>query len=887
MWNGIWKLTAMVGVIGVGLFAAYQAHVGMNAPVKSAQEESPPEEVAASVPDDTLKQIRDLPEFSLDQAAKRNDQLPVTIASRKSPKRKPVVEETEPLEEADSSAESPIRTVSDRRSSSAQSKVIPASQRGVVDFRDTDDSSEVAKSKESEPDQALSDDEPQPVRVKPKSRRFASADTPGFSSNGTPVGSDTPGFSFNGEDLKSETTDSTETATSEAEPATEGKEWGGDAAAGASNEEPASNEETAAEPAEETPADEPVAKEPEPAPAKEELKNEFDSELPPVTSNRAKKRAGAKSEDAPAPKSSAKKFEPKSEIQATSAAQSKDDDSSFGKEPQPFEAESEPVSLNESSTINTPPSLPDDTPARLPDPVEPAPERRRSTKTLPPVDTNGFDQLDDRAAKKKSPSTKRIDNRVIPVDDRDLVGDGIVGDASTKGVQQPRLVIEKVAQQQAVLDQPFVYSIVVKNTGNVDAHNVVIEDRIPKGTELQGTSPQAELTGKKLIWNHLVLKPNEEKRISIKVIPRQEGPVGSVARVYFATEVTAEIVVAAPQLEFTAKVPSEVRLGQRFDMVFTLKNVGKVEATNVIVRDVLPDELKNETGADIECPVGKLAPGESRELVLPVIAARPGRVTNRAYLEADAGIKKSHDNNIDVVGEVLVLTRSGQNRLYVERPAVFTNSIRNDGNQRAETVRISEVVPAGMEFESASDGGRYDANLKQVVWTIGPLAPGNDKQVSVKYVPRETGTHPSKITAQGTGGTSAAVDASVDVVGKPELVMETLSATGVVTVGDKITSKFQLNNTGTAAANNVQLRVRLPAELRLVSVKGTKFQQRDDLIVFDPISELAPKSRASYELVLEPVEEADAQIALEILADHLTKPGRRIETIQIAADALK
>ena len=474
--------------------------------------------------------------------------------------------------------------------------------------------------------------------------------------------------------------------------------------------------------------------------------------------------------------------------------------------------------------------------------------------------------------------------RYLPID---MVGDGVAGNASQRGLQQPRLTIEKVAQQQAVIDQPFIYSIIVKNTGTVDAHNVVIEDRIPKGTELLGTAPQAELTGKRLIWNHLVLKPNEEKKISIKVIPKQEGPIGSVARVYFATEVSAEIVVAAPQLDFTVKAPSEVRVGQHFDLVFSLKNVGTVDANNIIVRDMVPDELKHEAGSDIECPIGKMSPQECREIVLPVTAIKTGSLVNKAVLTADSSVRKSLDSAIDVIGEVLVLTRTGQNKLYVEKPAAFTNNIRNEGNRRADRIRIAEVVPAGMQFETASDGGKYDENLRAVVWTVGPLAPGADKSLTVNYVPKETGTHAAKITATGSAGSTAAVQSSVDVIGKPELQMETLSATGAVTVGDRITSKFQINNTGTSAAKNVQLRIKLPRELKLISVKGAKFQQNDNVVLFETIGELPPRTRAAYELVLEPTAEADAQIGLEISAEHLTRPGRRVETIQIARDTLK
>lgn len=469
----------------------------------------------------------------------------------------------------------------------------------------------------------------------------------------------------------------------------------------------------------------------------------------------------------------------------------------------------------------------------------------------------------------------------------EMTGDGVAGDDSQRGLQQPRLTIEKVAQQQAVIEQPLVYTIIVRNTGTVAAHHVVIEDRIPKGTELLGTSPRAELVGKDLIWKEPVLRPNEEKRISIKVIPKQEGPIGSVARVHFATEVTAEIQVSAPQLEFTVNAPKEVRMGQNFDLVFQLKNVGKVEASNIMVRDLVPDHLKHETGNDIECPIGKLAPNEIREIVLPVTAVKTGGGVNRAILTADSGIKKQLDSSVDVVGDQLVLTRTGQNRIYVERPVVFTNTIRNEGNLKVSKVRISEVVPAGMEFETASDGGKFDPNLNSVIWTLGVLEPGDDRALTVKYVPKETGTLAGKITATGASGSSAAINSTVEVIGRPALQMETLSDTGLVTIGDKITSKFQLKNMGTSAARNVQLTIQLPPELRLVTVHGNRFRQQKNTLIFDPIDELSPRTNAVFELVLEPMEEADARIVIEISADHLAKPHRREESIHIGRDELK
>ena len=517
-----------------------------------------------------------------------------------------------------------------------------------------------------------------------------------------------------------------------------------------------------------------------------------------------------------------------------------------------------------------------------------APRGRTATPRLPTEVTSPTEPLDvlgDSPRQRDPLRNRRTPEEPLNPTAQDFEGDGTVTDATPRGIQQPRITIEKIAPQQCELGKPLVYSIIIKNVGSSDAHHVVVEDRIPKGTELAGgTSPRAELVDKKLIWRIGTMKPNEERKISIQVIPRQEGSIGSVARVNFSAEVAAEIMVAAPQLSLKVNAPREVRIGETIDLTFLLKNSGGAAANNVSVRDLIPEGLKHEAAADIECPIGKLGPNEAREIVLQVTAVKPGRVKNRAILTADGGITQELESVIDVIGEHLVLTRSGQNRIYAERPAVFTNSVKNEGNAAVSRVKVSEIVPAGLEFVEASDGGRFDPVERAIHWTVGPLAPGAETAVSAKLIAKTPGNQLGKISATGSAGSAASVKSEVDVIGRPELQMETVNATGVVAVGDRLTSKIQLKNSGSAPARNVALSISVPPEMKLIEVRGGRYQQVKNVIRFEPLAELAPRDAVAFELVMEAIAEADAKMDLQISADHLTKPARRTESVQIAKE---
>ncbi len=143
----------------------------------------------------------------------------------------------------------------------------------------------------------------------------------------------------------------------------------------------------------------------------------------------------------------------------------------------------------------------------------------------------------------------------------DVIGEGTIDADSPRGEQRPQLTIDKQSPPTAVLGKPFIYSILIKNVGQSSAGHVTVEDEIPRGAKLTGTIPQAELVGKKLIWKSGTLQPNQERKISIRVIPIAEGPIGSVATVNFVAEVAAQTVVEKPELKVSINAPKEAPLG--------------------------------------------------------------------------------------------------------------------------------------------------------------------------------------------------------------------------------------------------------------------------------------------------------------------------------------
>jgi uncharacterized repeat protein (TIGR01451 family) len=468
----------------------------------------------------------------------------------------------------------------------------------------------------------------------------------------------------------------------------------------------------------------------------------------------------------------------------------------------------------------------------------------------------------------------------------DFQGDGTVGEQAPLGPQRPQLNIEKVAPQNALLGQPLIYSILVKNVGNSEAHDVVVEDRIPKGSKLSGTIPRAELTGKKLVWRIGNLGPGEQRKISIRVIPLEAGEIGSVATVNFVAEAAAETVVTAPRLEFELSAPRDAKLGKMVPFHFKVKNVGTGEARGVVIRDLIPAGLSHSAGNDLEYELGRLPPGKWKELTLELKATKIGPTLNRAVVVGDGGLSVKAEAAIEVSGSKIALSRSGPSRRYLGRPAVYSTTLVNESKDGVEGVVAVESVPMGMDFAGATHGGQYNEGTRTIAWRIERMLPGETRVVKSKLIPKATGAQNSTVRISVPDGEPSEATSETVVEGFAALGVEVASADGPVDVGEKVTLRINARNKGSIAATNVVVTVDVPDQMAILSIRGPgKHTQEGNQVRFGPISTLEGRTAATCEVVLQANKRGDNRIRVNVRADQIDKPLTREESVLVLSES--
>jgi uncharacterized repeat protein (TIGR01451 family) len=445
--------------------------------------------------------------------------------------------------------------------------------------------------------------------------------------------------------------------------------------------------------------------------------------------------------------------------------------------------------------------------------------------------------------------------------------------------------VEKKGPNQVVAGQEFSYQVKVSNHTDMPFSNVVVEEAVPVGMKVSGTSPKTNQSGQTVTWAVGELKPKQAKTLTIQGTAADSGTLISCTRVKWdPPAVCLTMNAIQPALEVTKSGPDQVLQCDPITYKVTVKNTGDGTACDVVVRDDLPDGLKTADGrTDIVERLGNLAAGQSRQLTWSIRANKTGEFTNMATASSGAIKAQSKEVATTVVKPVLKVTKTGPDKRFVGRPAEFTITVENTGDGVAKNTTLTDRMGSGMTFRSASDGGR--ASGGQVMWSLGDLKPGAKKQVTVTVFANTKGEIRNVATAKAYCAEAASAEAMVNVAGKAAILLECVDQHDPIEVGANETYTITVTNQGSAVGTGIVIECTLPAEQDFVSAQGpTKETVQGKKVTFAPVKSLAPKKQVVYRVVVKGTKAGEILFKTTLKSDQMKRQAMETESTHIYED---
>ncbi|WP_170150246.1 DUF11 domain-containing protein [Parahaliea mediterranea] len=281
---------------------------------------------------------------------------------------------------------------------------------------------------------------------------------------------------------------------------------------------------------------------------------------------------------------------------------------------------------------------------------------------------------------------------------------------------------------------------------------------------------------------------------------------------------------------------SSVSPGGTVVYTISIANTGFATATNVVLEDLLPVPRLNFVSATgggllvggdtVEWRFASIAPGQTGSVTLTAEAGNfvGTTILNEATISSDQTPPTTSNSVPTKITDLAELTLTKTVNTTLARPGdalQYTLAFANTGSDAAANVTLTDDLPAGIQFVSASGGGVESAGT--VSWNIGTLAAGQSGSVVL------SGTVNSGIVDGALITNAATIDSStVDVgpvtsnsvqteIDNAALLAASISATpSPALAGDVLTFTVTVRNDA-SPATGVTVRANVPAQTSYLS----------------------------------------------------------------------
>ena len=432
------------------------------------------------------------------------------------------------------------------------------------------------------------------------------------------------------------------------------------------------------------------------------------------------------------------------------------------------------------------------------------------------------------------------------------------------------------------LNVPFMYTIRVINLTSGVVDDIVVREQMADNFKVIGSDPQAQASGKALIWNLGSIPANSSQEITVKGLATADDAVLQCATMTYVVPACARASVVRTELLVAKIVVDEALLCETIPMRIGVKNTGSGVAHDVVIYDSLPAGITNISGeADLTFNVGTLYPGQAKEYPVDLKASRTGVFENVAKATCANGIwVESTPARVTVRQPVLDITKTGPADRFMGRPIPYQITVTNRGNANAQNLVVSDTVPAGMSFVSADSRGVLSGN--RVVWNLPALAPNQSQVVNVAYNANRLGTFVNQAVAETICADPVSASARTTVRGIAAVLLEVIDVEDPIEVAAYETYLITTTNQGTSDGTNVRIVCTLEDSVQYASSDGpTRATVEGRTITFAPLPRLAPKAKVTWKVVVKAVKPADSRFQITLNSDQLERSVQETESTHI------
>ena len=333
----------------------------------------------------------------------------------------------------------------------------------------------------------------------------------------------------------------------------------------------------------------------------------------------------------------------------------------------------------------------------------------------------------------------------------------------------------------------------------------------------------------------------------------------------------------APTLVVEKAAPPEIQVGKPAVFEIYVRNNGNTPAHEVAIYDVLPlgtELTSTEPRADrgpqgeLVWTLGTLNPGDEAVVRMELLPTTEGEIGSAATVRFAAAASV---RTICTKPALVVDVQAPKSAMAGDEVPMRIR-VSNPGTGVATGVKLTEVVPAGLEH----DGGT------ELEYEVGDLQPGDVRDLDLVLRAVRPGQFVNLLHAKGDGRLAAETKTPIEITA-PALALG-VEGPKRRYLDRQATYTISISNPGTAAAQAVELATFLP--------KGMQFVEADNHGEYDAethsvrwlLEELPPREQGSVTLTALPIEPGQQMLRIESSAERGVT-ARKEEAVMVEAAA--